>query len=334
MKFGVALPTAGEGIGFPIGFATPETLTRIAERAEELGFYAVMPNEHLCTPRAVREESGTPPAFYEPLIALAYSAARTRNIRLMTGLIVLPLREPVLLAKQITTLDHYCDGRLILGVGAGIYRDELEASLPRLCHASRGDLVDEGLEALHRLLNERAATFKGRYHCFEDVELHPKAKQQELPIFVAGNTDRAIRRAARYGRGWMSAGLGPAQIVDGRRRLGEYAREDGREHTRISTAVQLAVCLGQTQLAAEARLKTTKVWQQWTTVGLRGVTPADLIRANLIGPAEEICKRVAALEQSGVDHLAGLIFPGRDVNEVLEQMEEFAGSVMTEFPDR
>jgi probable F420-dependent oxidoreductase len=333
MKFGVALPTAGEGIGFPIGFTTAETLTRIVERAEELGFYAVMPNDHLCTPRAVRGETETPPTFYEPLIALAHAAARTQTIHLMTGLIVLPLRDPVLLTKQAITLDHYCDGRLILGVGAGIYRDELVASLPRLRDASRGELVDEGLEAIHRLLTERSATFQGRYHSFEDVELYPKAKRGVLPIFVAGNTDQAIRRAARYGRGWMSAGLGPQQLIDGRQRLHDYAHEAGRDHAEISTAVQLTVCLGDTQKEAEAKLKSTRVWQQWTTVGLGGVTPDTLIRANLIGRAEDVCERVAVLERAGVNHLAGLLFPGNDLNEVLEQMEQFAGSVLGEFPD-
>ena len=92
MKFGAAFPTCAEGLGYPIGFATPEGLARIAERAEALGFYAVMANDHICTPRSIRDAFDSPPSFYEPLITFAYCASRTRQIRLMTGLVVLPLR--------------------------------------------------------------------------------------------------------------------------------------------------------------------------------------------------------------------------------------------------
>jgi alkanesulfonate monooxygenase SsuD/methylene tetrahydromethanopterin reductase-like flavin-dependent oxidoreductase (luciferase family) len=183
MKFGAALPTCADGLGYPIGFATPEGLARIAERAETLGFWAVMANDHICTPRSIRDTFDRPPSFYEPLVTFAYCAARTRQIRLLTGIVVLPLREPVLLAKQLTTLDHCCNGRLIVGVGSGDYRDEFEAVLPGLRHASRADLMDEGVEALHLLLSEPRATFKGSHYTFEDVELYPKAKQPQLPMF-------------------------------------------------------------------------------------------------------------------------------------------------------
>ncbi|HZA83464.1 MAG TPA: LLM class flavin-dependent oxidoreductase, partial [Actinomycetes bacterium] len=106
MKFGAALPTCAEGAGYPIGFASPDVLARIAERAEALGFYAVMANDHLSTSNSIRRAFDRPPNFYEPLTVLAWCAARTERIKLMTGAIALPMREPVLLAKQVTTLDH------------------------------------------------------------------------------------------------------------------------------------------------------------------------------------------------------------------------------------
>jgi transposase len=148
MKFGAALPTCAEGTGYPIGFASPDVLARIAERAAALGFDAVMANDHLSTPNSIRAAFDQPPNFYEPLITLAWCAARTERIKLMTGAIALPMREPVVLAKQVTTLDHCCHGRLIFGVAAGAHREEFEAAQPDLRHASRADMLDEGVQAL------------------------------------------------------------------------------------------------------------------------------------------------------------------------------------------
>ena len=333
MKFSPALPTCAEGLGFPIGFATPERLVTIVERSEALGFYAVMANDHLVTPRSLRDDTQVPPSFYEPLMTFAFAAARTSRIRLMTGLIVLPLREPVMLAKQITTLDHLCDGRLMVGVGAGIYRDEFETCQPALRRASRAELVDEQVEALHLLLTERRATYNGRHYSFEDVELYPKARQSELPLLMGGNTDRTLRRTARYGNGWLPAGLGPQQLASGKARLAEYAADAGRDPAEISVAVQLHAWLGRTQEDAERFVKTTKAWQQWTTVDLHGVTPEALMHANLIGTPEEVCRRVDKFKEAGVDHLAGLIFLGNDPQEVADQLQWFSESVMAEFPE-
>src|SRR5581483_1910563 len=163
------------------------------------------------------------------------------------------------------------------------YRDELDSTQPRLRRASRVDLMDEGVEALRRLLDERRSTFSSPHYAFEDVELFPKAKQPELPLFIAGNTDRAIRRAAQYGTGWLPAGLPPQRMAEGRSRLLRYAEEAGRDPTRLSVATQLVACDGRTQEEAEGRFKASKVFQEWTSVGLTGVTLADVVNANLIG---------------------------------------------------
>lgn len=190
----------------------------------------------------------------------------------MTGAIALPMREPVLLAKQVTTLDHCCGGRLIVGVAAGAHREEFEAIRPDLRHASRADLLDEGVQALRILLGQRRASFHGRYYRFEDVELYPKAKQPRLPLFVAGNTERAIRRTARWGDGWLPASLPLPQLAAGKARLRAYAEEAGRDPAQLSVATQLVVCLGRTQAEAEARFKASPVYQEWTTEGRRDAT--------------------------------------------------------------
>jgi alkanesulfonate monooxygenase SsuD/methylene tetrahydromethanopterin reductase-like flavin-dependent oxidoreductase (luciferase family) len=112
-----------------------------------------------------------------------------------------------------------------------------------------------------------------------------------------------------------------------------YAEEAGRDPAELSVATQLVVCMGRTQQEAEERFKASQVYQEWTTVGLSGVALSDFLSANLIGTADEVCQRVSVLEQAGVDHLAGLIFLGHDVDEVLDQMDQFGESVIRVFSE-
>src|SRR5690606_12467245 len=162
MRFSVAIPTCKEGLSYPLPFAGPEEIIRVAQSAEQLGYHSVWGNDHITAPRYVRETFDQPPNFYEPLIVLAYIAASTRRIKLAPSVIVLPMREPVYLAKQVATLDVFSGGRFILGVGVGAYREEFEAIHPDLAPtAQRGQMVDESLEALVRLFREPVASFAG-----------------------------------------------------------------------------------------------------------------------------------------------------------------------------
>ncbi|BCB75834.1 hypothetical protein Pflav_022440 [Phytohabitans flavus] len=119
MKFGISIPTCVEGMAYPIRFADQHEVVALGVEAEELGFDSVLVNDHFSTMPYVREQFADPPRFYEPLITLGYLAARTTRIRMMTGVVVMPMREPVLLAKQAATLDQLSDGRLTLGIGVG-----------------------------------------------------------------------------------------------------------------------------------------------------------------------------------------------------------------------
>ena len=148
MKFSVALPSAYEGLGYPIGMVRdPGALALLARAAERLGYDGVWANDHLVTPRFLRGSADDPPAFYEPLVTLAHVAAVTTRIGIGTAVLALPLREPALLAKQAATLDALSGGRLILGVGLGAYPEELVAvELPMpfeavTLHASEGGVA-------------------------------------------------------------------------------------------------------------------------------------------------------------------------------------------------
>src|SRR5262245_62674425 len=115
MKFGLKIPTCTAGMMYRVPFATVDDVVRVAIEAEYLGYYDVAGNDQLSTQRYVREAWSMPPDYFEPLITLANVAARTSVVRLTTGILVLPMRDPVLLAKQVATLDQVSGGRVTLG---------------------------------------------------------------------------------------------------------------------------------------------------------------------------------------------------------------------------
>lgn len=161
MKFGIDVPTCLSGMAYPVSFATADEVIRIAVEAEALCFHEVAGNDHLSTQRFVREAWSVPPDYFEPLMMLATIAAKTSVVRLATGILVLPMREPVLLAKQVATLDQISGGRVTLAVAAGGYREEFESVAPDLADASRTRLMAEGIEALRILFGQRRSTWAG-----------------------------------------------------------------------------------------------------------------------------------------------------------------------------
>jgi probable F420-dependent oxidoreductase len=334
MKFGVALPTCTEGMMYPVPFATPDDLLRVTTEAEALGYYAVMGNDHMTTQQYVRQSFPDPPNFYEPLITYAYCAARTSSIRFMTGVIVMPVREPVVLAKQIATLDQLSGGRFLLGIGVGAYREEFVAVHPELKGANRGAMVHEGIQSLRLLFTERTASFSGQYFHFSDVELYPKPLQQPLPIFSAGNAEGSIQRAAELCEGWLPAGIGPDEIAAGRTKLFAYARNAGRDPGAISIAPQLVVSIGRTQEQAREAFLRSQLYEHLVSLQqstLKGVDTSSYEAVNLIGTPDEICRRVERFAQAGVDHLAGLLFVGNSIGEMMDQVRLFAQTVVASF---
>ena len=181
MRVSAGLPTGMEGLTYPIPFSDPENVIRIAQAAEKFGYDSVWGNDHMTTQNYVRAEFPVPPRFWEPLITYAFVLSETKTIKVGTGVIVLPMRHDiVVLAKQIATLDHFGKGRVEIGLGIGAYREEFKALQPD-AKMDRGDIVDEGLQALNLLFKERVASFDGKYYKFRDVELYPEAAAEAHP---------------------------------------------------------------------------------------------------------------------------------------------------------
>jgi probable F420-dependent oxidoreductase len=319
---------------YPTPFATAEEVVDIALEAEQLGYFEVAGNDHHTTQQYVRDSFPVPPDFFEPLITYAYIAARTSVLRLTTGILVFPMRHPVLLAKQLATLDQLSGGRVIVGAGTGAYREEFEKTLPHLARAHRGRLMDETMASVRMLLTEHSATFRGEYIAFDDVEMYPKPVQDPLPIYSAGNADASIRRAAQYGQGWLPAAIGPAAIRVGRERLREYAAEAGRGDASFTIAPQVIVCLADTQQAAEETFVQSQLYHHLVTLQqstLKDVDPATFVTNNLVGTPDLVATKVAEFRDAGAEHLCGIYFAANDVAGLRDQMRRFAGHVMPAF---
>lgn len=207
----------------------PVETARLAARAEELGYRSWWVGEHVVLPSPRVPPSPMEPtdAILDPLVHLAFVAAITRRIQLGTGIVILPQRNPLVLAKQVASLDVLSGGRLVLGVGAGYLEPEMTAvGVPM---AERGSRTDEYLEAMRALWTEAAPCYRGRHVGFDAVDAHPRPVRPDGPrIVVGGHSPAAHRRAVRHGHGWYGFGLGPDAVaahLDGLRRA---AREVGR----------------------------------------------------------------------------------------------------------
>ena len=331
MRFSIQLPTCTEGLVNPVPFARPEDFVRLAQAAERLGYDAVWGNDNVTAAPYVRTKWSEPPNFYEVLITLATVGAHTRRVTLGTAVLVLPLRDPVLLAKQVATLDQLTDGRVVLAVGLGAYREEFEAHWPRRTSERRGDLLDEGLDALRLLLTERTASHAGTHYAFEKLELHPKPVQRPFPIYVGGHNEAAVARAARLGQGWLPGWRPLGEIAQRTALLRRLTAEAGRDPREVEAAVQFTLHLGRTPEDAAARYRATGMVQHRRSLAHSGRDPALAEANNLIGSPQSVAEKIACLRDAGVDHLCALQFPHDSVTEMLDQMEWFARDVMPAF---
>jgi probable F420-dependent oxidoreductase len=334
MKFGIGFPTCREGTAYPVPYVRPEEFAGIAQRAEELGYYALWGNDHLTTPLAIRATQTTPPNFYEPLITYASLASVTHRIRFMVGVIVLPEREIILLAKQLATLDQLSKGRLMLGVGIGSYREEFEAVHPGLKAANRGRMMEEGIAALRTLFSERRASFSGKYVKFEDVELAPKPLQQPFPILLNAHADVGLVRVGASGDGWIVAGLPFDRTAEARTIVDDAARKAGRDPASIPLHFQLWLSFGKNRESAIEKLKRSQHWRRTLAFHTdldEGEHLHRFAAGNLLGTPDEVIQQIRSFqERTTVDHM-GVVMLGENTRELREDMQLFARDVMPAF---
>jgi probable F420-dependent oxidoreductase len=207
----------------------PEGAARVARAAEAAGFDSLWGGEHVVLPDPQAPPSPLAPEdrITDPIVALAYLAAHTTRIRLGTGIIIVPQRNPLVLAKQLATLDVLSGGRLIFGVGVGYLEAEFRAlGIP---FETRGAMTDDYLAAMRAIWGQDRPGHRGRFVAFEGVQAHPQPVQRPgPPIVIGGHTPAAFRRAVEQGHGWY----GFALDQDGVRRCLEGLRDAAGRHER------------------------------------------------------------------------------------------------------
>ena len=311
--FGTSMPSRGD-------MASPENLRTLAQRAESLGFDSVWVSDHIILPRKV--DSFYPYAadgvatfrpdedYYDPLATLNFLAGCTQKIRLGTHVLILPYRNPVLTAKMLSTLDVLSGGRVILGAGVGWMEEEFQA-LGLDTYAQRGAVTDEYIQLFKELWTKDNPEFHGEHYQLSESGFQPKPVQKpHPPIWIGGHTNPAIRRAAKYGDGWMPIGLRPPAILEPE----ELAEK-------IARLRRLTVRAGRPEDAVSLCFST----------GVTFDNSPGATRRMMSGRAEQIAADLRQYQDLGVRNFI-LGFPGDSVTALDEAMEQFSKQVMPLIP--
>lgn len=235
MKFGMVFANAG-----PWGL--PDNAAALGEAAEEFGLESLWTVEHVVVPKGYqsaypysptgRMPGGEESPIPDPLIWLSYVAARTSTVRLCTGVVILPQRNPLVFAKEVATLDQLSGGRVTLGVGVGWLEEEFDAiGVP---FKERGPRTDDAIAALRAAWTQNPASHDGPYYRFTDVHVRPAPVQAGgVPIVIGGHTLPAARRAGRLGDGFFPANSDIAELPGLLRTMRDTAAEYGRDPNAI-----------------------------------------------------------------------------------------------------
>ena len=215
MKIGIIFANSGK-------FSRPELFAELARDCEQFGFESIWTVEHVVVPQPHMPYPGSKDGqmpggddvpIPDPLIPLAYAAALTTKLKLSTGVIILPQRHPLYLAKQLATLDVLSKGRMMVGIGSGWMKEEFE-SVDVDYHA-RGARTDESIQAMRAVWREPVASFHGKHFHFHDVKSFPKPVQKDgIPIHVGGHSAAAARRAGKFGEGFFPTVTDPGKLKE------------------------------------------------------------------------------------------------------------------------
>ena len=285
-KFG--LMASGQ---MPDEIPDPGVFRTIAEMAEEHDFDSLWVGDHL--------SFGNP--ILEGTVAAAAFAGYTHRITLGTGVLLLPLRNAALVAKQMASLDYLTGGRLICGIGVGGDSSK-DFEIVNVDVHERGARADEGIEVMKKLWSDPVASYRGVFHDFSDVGINPMPTQEGgPPVWVGGKATRALRRAGVLADGWLGYMVSPDRFSTNLQLIHDFAVRAGRAPSEIAPAMMIPTRVAATTEQAEVDLRThlsRRYHREFTT---------DLIRrVCLAGSPEDVRHRVAEYLEAGVEHLVFL----------------------------
>jgi probable F420-dependent oxidoreductase len=301
--------------------ATPQSLATLARTGEELGFATISVSDHIIIPKTIDStypynESGTfagspTGACLEQLSLLSYLVGVTSSAKLLTSVMVLPHRPPVLTAKMLATIDVLSNGRLIVGCGVGWMREEFEA-IGAPSYDERGSVGDEYIRAFKELWTSDNPAFEGKYCRFANVAFAPKPVQKpHPPIWTGGESPAALRRAGRLANAWYPIGTNPrfpvgtpAQFAEYTARVKRYATEAGRNPSSLDFAYSASWLNDQ-----------------------QAQTLPDGQRRPLTGTPRQIADDIKRYEELGVRHMM-VNLQGDTPAQMSERMQRFADRIM------
>jgi len=289
VDFGLCLPNFRAG-------ASAEGIDAPAEAAERLGWSTVWTTDHLLIDRANAADYGR---IYEAILTLAWVGARHPNVKLGTSVIVVPMRNAVVLAKELATLDALTGGRVIAGLGIGWNEPEFaNVGVAGRFH-ERGAYLEETINLFRHLWSGSTEPFHGRFHTFDDFAFEPLPDSRaKLPIVVGGGSAAALDRIGRLADGYHSTAIGPTAYAERADVIRAAAKGAGRPEP---------------------------TWSARVRVDLDGTSGSK--RYALRGTPDEIAAEVQAWANTGVDHLA-LAFDERDPARLTTLMDRFATEIV------
>ena len=267
-------------------------ILRYSKRADELGFDSLWAWDHILL------GSKQPFAFLEPLSTLVAVGVITERVALATGVLVLPLRNPVVLAKVTSSLDQISSGRLILGVASGWYEREFEAvGVP---FKDRGRIFLRNLEILNRFWTEERVTGEADGMSFKNAVMLPRPARQPRPVLlIGGYVDNVLRRAATRSDGWLTYFYKADSFARAWDKIRTFAAEAGRDPDSLTNVAQLPICIDETYEAADQKIRDfldryfdMAPWSESTT------------ESSIRGTPEQCAEQLAEHVRRGVRHIA------------------------------
>jgi len=276
MRFGVVFPQTEIG-------ADAAVIRDFAQTAESLGYHHILAYDHVIGANPASRPGWRPAythkdSFHEPFVLFGYLAGITQSLEFTTGIIILPQRQTVLVAKQAAALDILSGGRFRLGVGIGWNPVEYEALGEDF--KNRGRRSEEQVEVLRKLWTQELVTYQGQWHKITDAGLNPLPVQRPIPIWFGGSDDRALHRLARLGDGWFPL-MGPDDTCrTAIEKIAKYARQAGRDPKSIGIE-------GRITIAGKSAEELKKEIEGWKNLGATHLA-VNTMKAGLATPAAHI----------------------------------------------